>query len=118
MNRLVLALILPPLLCAAAPPGSDPDSPAAQWFRSLRDARGISCCSESDCRRTMVRPRIDGGLEAWIWKDMYGPDAPNAWLPIPDEEVKIRGNRPPGVVGAIVCFYGGRVHCADLDGGF
>lgn len=124
MSRVLLALCVvalagcKPVPSYAAPPaGSDPTSDAAEWFRSLKDVRGISCCDASDCRRTMVRPREDGGIEAWIGVEEYGAGAPDAWVRVPDEEVKSRGNRPPGVRGAVACFYAGRVACVDLQDG-
>ncbi len=112
----LLALAALPLL-AAAPTGADRLSAAAEWFRTLRDARGVSCCDEADCRRTAIRPGEDGELLAWIGKQEFGPDAPDEWRPVPASEIRSRGNRPPGVRGAIICFYGGRVACADLEAG-
>ncbi len=61
-------------------------------------------------------PNDDGRVLAYIGKDTYGPEAPNAWLEIPPRELRSRGERPGTVRGAIVCFADGRVLCADLEG--
>lgn len=122
--RLVLGLALVVALGAgrptsahAAPPPGVGDAAASAWFRGLLNAQGRNCCSEADCRRTAVRPAAGGGLEAWVGREEFGPGAPDEWMPIPAEEVRSRGNRPPGVRGAIACFYERRVFCADLEDG-
>ena len=113
----VLAVSLGGSALAAPPAGGGGDAAVSAWFRSLRDARGVSCCDEADCRRTMIRP-VDGvGLEAWIGRSEFGDGAPDEWREVPAREVRSRGDRPAGVRGAIVCFYAGRVACADLEDG-
>lgn len=114
---LVLAALFAHPALASPPPSSDPSPEAHAWFQNLRDARGISCCAIADCRRTAVRSRGDGGVEAWIGKEQYSAGAPDAWLPVPAGMAKSRGNRPPGVVGAIACYYNGAIHCVDLNSG-
>jgi hypothetical protein len=101
----------------AAPPAGVVDADASAWFRSLRNAQGISCCSEADCRRTAVRPGAGGGLEAWIGQAEFGAGAPDQWHAVPEEEIRSRGGRPPGLRGAIVCWYQQRVFCVDLEDG-
>lgn len=114
---LALHACTPQVALAAPPAGSEWNSPVARWFRSLQNAEGHGCCSEADCRNTAVRPTDSGGLEAWIGKEQFGDDAPDAWMPVPAEEIKARGDRPPSVRGAIVCFYLKRVYCADIEDG-
>lgn len=65
----------------------------------------------------MIRPVDGGGLEAWIGKAEFGTAAPDEWRVVPPGEVRSRGDRPPGVRGAVICFYAGRVACADLEAG-
>jgi hypothetical protein len=114
---LLAGMVAAPVLAWAAPPaGSDPNSAAAAWFRGLRDVRGVSCCDEADCRRTMIRPAGEG-VEAWIGREAFGGAAPDEWRAIPAHELRSRGDRPAGVRGAIVCFYAGRVACADVESG-
>lgn len=113
----VLALMLGGAAMAAPPEGADPNSALGRWLRSLRNVHGYGCCDTADCRRTMVRLGDAGGVEAWIGRDEYGPGAPDAWMVVPAIEVRSREDRPVGVRGAWVCFYGGRVACADLEGG-
>jgi len=110
----LLALVL---CTAAAPPGADPNSALATWLRGLRDIRGIGCCDQADCRRTLIRPTDDGRVEAWIGKEQFGDDAPDEWRPVPPQELRTREDRPPGVRGAFVCFYQNRVACADVEAG-
>lgn len=113
---LLLALLLSPAQ-AAPPVGADPNSAAATWFKSLRTPKGYSCCDESDCRPTAVELRQDG-VWAWIGREVYGDDAPDEWRPIPAALLEqMHPPRPPGVRGAVVCFYRGAVLCADLEGG-
>lgn len=114
LPALAAAVAIPAL--AAPPPGADPNSATAAWFRAMRDVRGISCCDEADCRRTAIRP-TDDGVEAWIGREQFGDAAPDEWRPIPAAELRSREDRPPTVRGAIVCFYAGRVACADVESG-
>lgn len=104
---------------AAPPPGASPSPDVAAWFQSLRSVRtGAGCCDLSDCRRTAVRVTPDQlAVEAWIGREEFGPGAPDQWRRVPLEEIHSRGNRPPGVEGAIICFNNDAVLCADLDGG-
>lgn len=117
------ALLLIAAMALATPARGEPPSgvntsgPVAKWFRSLKALNGFPCCDEADCRRTFVRMVDGGGWEAWVGKKQFGEDAPDEWVRIPDEEVRTRGNRPPGIVGAIACYYAGRLVCADLDAG-
>lgn len=117
MNLLLALLLSTTLAQAAPPPGADPNSPLAVWLRSLRDVRGVGCCDQADCRRTMIRPTDSGGVEAWIGREEFGPGAPDEWRVVPGPEVRSRESRPPGVRGAWVCFYQNRVACSDLEGG-
>ncbi len=48
---------------AAPPAGVDPDSPMAQWYRSLKAPDiGGSCCSIADCRPVEAR-QVDNHWE-------------------------------------------------------
>ena len=45
---------------AEPPPGADPNSPMAKWFRSLDRPDGLGgCCSSADCREVEARI-VDG----------------------------------------------------------
>lgn len=116
---LAACLALPLPAYAAPPPGAAPSPAVAAWFNSLRSVRtGGLCCSSADCRRTQVRVTPDLlAVEAWIGREEFGPAAPDEWRRVPLEEIHSRGNRPPGVEGAIICFRSNAVLCADLDGG-
>lgn len=121
-RTIALALCLSLAACkpayAAPPAGADPNSPLAVWLRSMRDVRGVGCCDSADCRRTAIRPTDSGQVEAWIGKEQFGDAAPDEWRLVPAVELRSREDRPPGVRGAWICFYAGRVACADIEGGF
>lgn len=105
---------------AAPPEGSDPHSPAAIWYRSLRvpggPMREASCCSIADCRP--VRSRMMGDhWEVWIDSATF-PDvnnasflgnAPNAWVTVPDRVI-LRGRENP-MGEAIVCWHDREIRC-------
>lgn len=121
IGRAVLFLVAAVLFLAAAlafhafaapPAGLTPDPEISTWFRSLKDHRGISCCDESDCRAVAYRGGA-GGLEVFIDRASFGPDAPEAWVPVPPEAVLAREN-PTG--GAVACYYAGRVACFVFGG--
>ena len=115
---LCLAMAIASPTRAAPPAGYDPNSALSVWLRTLRDVRGVGCCDASDCRRTAIRPTETGRVEAWIGKEQFGDSAPDEWRLIPTVELRSREDRPPGVRGAWICFYGGKVMCADIEGGF
>lgn len=112
MRRTTLPLLLAAALVAgpaypAPPPGANPDSPLADWFRSLRDRKGLSCCDQADCRPVRYRAG-DQGMEAYIDRRSFGPRAPEAWVRVPREAIIPRENptaRP------IACYYAGRIAC-------
>src|SRR5579884_97878 len=54
---LAVAMLLTAAAGATLPGGVDPDSPMAQWYRSLKapDTIGGSCCSIADCRPVEAR---------------------------------------------------------------
>ncbi len=84
---------------AAPPAGSDPNSPMAAWYRSLKTPNGGSCCSEADCRPVDARQTASG----WEISNGLGK-----WDPVPPDRVLRRDNedgRP------IVCIFGGRILC-------
>jgi hypothetical protein len=49
----------------------------SEWFQSLQDARGRSCCDQSDCKPTNAR-FIDGRWEA---------EFAGAFTPVPDAKI-------------------------------
>jgi hypothetical protein len=112
---LVLALALPLGARAAPPPGVVIDPATKQWFDDLRSREGWACCDFSHCRPAAVAPNDDGRVFAFIDKQSFGPKAPDAWREVPLHELRVRGNRPPGVRGAIICYDDNRVICADLE---
>jgi len=109
-----LALAAPMALWAAPLPGVV--NPAMQgWYDSLRSREGWACCDISHCRPAAIAPNDDGRVFAFIDKQSFGPKAPDAWREVPLHELRVRGNRPPGVHGAIICYDDNRVICADLE---
>jgi hypothetical protein len=77
---------------AAPPPGSDPDSPTATWFRDLmRPDTNTSCCDASDCRNVVSRITPDG------WEARIGAK----WLRVPPDRV-LRQDNPTGQ--AVACY--------------
>lgn len=58
------------------------DPSRSQWFDSLKDDRGYSCCDISDCRRTRARQLADGTWEAIV----PGPDGP-VWAVVPPQKI-------------------------------
>jgi hypothetical protein len=91
----------------APPPGSDPGSPIAAWFRSLSDRQGVGCCSVADCRRVEYRAR-SGHFEVFVDRRSFGASAPDAWVAVPADAIVTREN-PTGE--GVACFYAGRVRC-------
>jgi hypothetical protein len=91
----------------APPPGADPDSPIAGWFRSLSDKQGVGCCSEADCRRVEYRTR-SGSFEVFVDRRTFGASAPDAWVAVPSDAILTREN-PTGE--GVACFYAGRIRC-------
>ena len=110
-----LVAALPAL--AHPPPGVVPDPATHKWYDDLRSMEGWACCDVSHCRPAAVLPNDDGRVFAFIDKKSYGPTAPDAWREVPVRELRARGNRPPGVRGAIVCYADNRVVCVDLESG-
>jgi hypothetical protein len=56
LRVLTAVLLLATQAYAAPPAGADPDSPMAQWYRSLKAPDiGGSCCSIADCRPVEAR---------------------------------------------------------------
>ena len=111
MKRLILLL-----LCAAAPAGTDQNSPAAQWYRELRSPAGLNCCSAADCRQTHVTLWDDGRVAVYIGREIFGRSAPDRWIAV-DPAIITHNPRPPGVRGAIACWWASQVRCLDLEGG-
>lgn len=112
---LVIALALPAGPRAAPPPGASGDAATRKWFDDLRSREGWACCDISHCRPAAIQPNDDGRVFAFIDKQSFGPDAPNAWREVPLHELRVRGNRPGNVRGAIVCYADNRVVCVDLE---
>ena len=111
----------------APPPGVSENGPIARWVRNWHDQTGFPCCGiSSDCRPTKIRRLNDGGYEAWIGKEQYGDDAPDAWRQIPASAFThvpppsvpystTSDDNPSGTGWA--CWYQGRVVCAALGTG-
>ena len=119
MSRLalVLALLIPGTTRAAPPVGVTSNPETRAWFDSLRSREGWACCDIAHCRPAALTPNDDGRVFAFIDKRSFGPDAPDAWREVPLHEMRVRGNRPGGIRGAIICFADNRVVCADLEPG-
>jgi hypothetical protein len=64
-----------------------------QWFKSVQDAAGISCCSVADGHPiTTYEKRADGHY--WIWFD-------HEWRQVPDHAVR----KSPNPVGVAVAWF-------------
>ena len=113
-SALAFLLLCMPAL-AAPPPGIVPNPVTKQWFDDLRSLEGWACCDIAHCRQAAVLPNDDGRVFAFIDKHSFGPTAPDAWREVPLHEMRSRGNRPPGIRGAIVCYADNRVICVDLE---
>jgi hypothetical protein len=117
MPALLLALALSHAAHAAPPPGVVPDPATKEWYDNLRSMEGWACCDIAHCRPARIAPNDDGRVFAFIDKHSFGPKAPDAWQEVPLHELRVRGNRPDGVRGAIVCYDDNRVICVDLEPG-
>lgn len=87
-------LILASTLSASAqpPPGADPNSEMAKWFKSLKSKEGSFCCDISDCRRVEAR-LVNSYYEVLLYDE---------WYRVPDSAV-IHVANPTGQY--IACFY-------------
>lgn len=81
-----------PARAEGPPAGRLAGDPAAaarsDWYRSLRQPSGVSCCDESDCAPTRYRWAGDH-WEAWLgpkWQDGPNPGG-ERWVAIPKEVV-------------------------------
>ena len=100
ISVLIAILIMQPVLSAPIP-GSDPNTPTARWYRSLRNpSTGIMCCDVSDCRPTEAR-FVDGSWRA------YTPQGIE--VQIPPESVLTDQTHPTG--SAVLCWQPGQVLC-------
>lgn len=111
----IIAILLVSTASAIAepPPGSDPNSPLAQWYQSLRQpfsgtSHGMACCSEADCRPVDFR-MVGDHYEAFIDRKMFGPAAPNAWLHVPNNNIVTKAGNPTG--SGVACYYLGQILC-------
>ena len=112
---LIGALLIPGVTRAGPPAGVTSDPVTREWFDNLRSREGWACCDIAHCRPAALTPNDDGRVFAFIDKQSFGPAAPDAWREVPLHEMRVRGNRPGGVRGAIICFADNRVVCADLE---
>jgi hypothetical protein len=108
-----LAVVLAATVARAEPPALGPqDEALAAWFRSLMIRGGTTgCCAVSDCRNTVIEWRADGRPYAWIGRGpaLFGDDAPDAWLPIPEFAIQERTDNPTG--RPVVCYSHGTILC-------
>jgi hypothetical protein len=81
----------------------------APWFRSLDQPQtGYPCCSIADCRTVRYRAVRDH-FEAFIDRNSFGPDAPDAWVAVPPEHILHRMDNPTGE--GVACWYNREVRC-------
>jgi hypothetical protein len=121
------ASLLMALMIVAAvahpPPGADPNSPEAEWYRAARTPQCWGCCDVADGRPVLAR-RDDSSPLGWaVLID-------GTWTPIPGEtratqcETKPSGfgwipvgNYPVNPAGhAVVWLYNGRIRCFSPPG--
>ncbi len=95
-------------VCAAPPPGADPD--LAPSFQSLRQPQtNLSCCDRSDCRTVRYRI-VDGHFQAFIGGEFARwQNPPFAWVDVPDNSVLHRHDNPTGE--GIACWAADRIIC-------
>ena len=111
MGKWIAAALFASTALAAPPPGANPESVIGRWVQSLRDYRGMGCCSEADCRPTTARIGADGAYEVWIGREEYGANAPDAWMHVSPEAMAATADGPPPDGHVWACFYGGAVRC-------
>lgn len=108
------ALFIAPSL--ARPPANEQIDPAtSNWYQSLRQPKtGGGCCTFADCRPTELRqsPTDSSKWEAFISKELFGPDAPDAWMTIPDDKIIQHKDNPTGRV--VICWFNQQIYCAVL----
>lgn len=107
MLRLFVAAMLAASLLSCGPPAYSQHPGHAEhheWYRTLKDDAGFSCCNERDCRPTRAYLHDDGR-----WRAELG----GVWVIVPDETV-LRTRAPDGNshicanrAGKILCFVGG-----------
>src|ERR1051326_3966421 len=79
---------------AAPPPGADPNSEMAQWFRGLmQPGTRVSCCDLSDCRMTEYRAG-QSGYEVLIDERVIKGIAAR-WVPVPVSTI-LKVSNPTG----------------------
>jgi hypothetical protein len=88
------ALVMTISASAEPPPGVNPNSDLAKWFKSLKDSQGIPCCDISDCRRVEAR-LADGYYEALINQ---------IWARVPEETIR-KVENPTGQYIACYSYY-------------
>lgn len=110
----------------AAPPLGQPVNPEMHdWYQSLKDPNGVSCCNEADCRSIeeynqdkeghwhVLIPRdvfTDTEWNKAAWKNNFG-DVEGIWETIPDSKVIFKLTNPTGK--AQLCFqvYNNYIYC-------
>lgn len=99
------------LILASVAFGHEGNDPIAGWYRDLQNwnpgAIVHVCCNDTDCRNTEYRI-VGDHYEALISKAAYGPDAPDAWLPVPAEAL-LKSANPTG--DAVACWYEQHIVC-------
>ncbi len=115
LRALVLAvLVLTPVTAVAEPPpGADPNSPIAHWFRSLhRKGDGFPCCSLADCREVSARAQPNGRWAILASKASFD-NGDDQWHEVPPDRVVTGVKNPLGNPVAcwspwmgVMCFVG------------
>jgi hypothetical protein len=99
----------------AVPPAGAHDPTISNWYGSLKQpGTNRGCCSEADCRPTELRqsPVKADEWQAFISKEMFGPDAPDTWVAIPNKMILDKTDNPTGRV--VICWYQREIYCAVL----
>lgn len=72
--------------------GDYPDSPRANWYKSLKTEYGASCCDISDCKEVDART-VNGYWEVRI---------ADKWYRVPQEKILKGKDNPTG--SAVACY--------------
>lgn len=96
---------------AKPPAGADPRM--APWFELLKTPSGMSCCGISDCREVEAESPLNSPDHKHWWalisRDLFGPQAPNRFIMVPDSALQIDDSDLFRPKGPVACWLGHQV---------